>query len=204
MPKLRGYSLIELLIVISIFGITVSLVTASYLSFERNQRFKSAALQLKNDIRFAQNKSLTGDKSTAGCSAAGAALLGWYVNVSTTTASSYSLFSDCRNVSGSEVTNLLNGAVLPLPRGVTICSVTADGTEKGDLNIFFQPLSTAGRFFLSSLPTPPFYTAGGTLKVPQENSPIEIYLENNTTDCKTPGTYKVIIQSTGEVNETKL
>ncbi len=199
---LGGYSLIELLIVISIFGITVSLVTASYLTFERNQRFKNAALQLKSDIRYAQNKSSAGDKSLAGCIDSSRTLLGWYVNV-VRDASSYGIYSDCRDATGTEFTDQLNGKSLPLPTGVTICSVTAAGAEKTALNLFFQPLSATSLFFLVSLPTPGFYS-GTLLKVPQENGPVQIYLMNSTTLCKSVGTYKVVIQSNGKVNEVKL
>src|SRR3990167_10709224 len=60
--RLPGFTLIELLIVISIFGLTASLITASYLTFERNQRLKAAAQKIKTDVRFTQNKALTGDK----------------------------------------------------------------------------------------------------------------------------------------------
>ena len=60
--KSKGFTLIELLVVITLFAITSTLITASYLTFEKNQRIKSAAQTLKNDLRFAQNKALAGDK----------------------------------------------------------------------------------------------------------------------------------------------
>src|SRR3989338_209192 len=58
----HGFTLIELLIVISIFGLTASLITASYLTFERNQRLKAAAQKIKTDVRFTQNEALSGNK----------------------------------------------------------------------------------------------------------------------------------------------
>ncbi|MBI3341703.1 prepilin-type N-terminal cleavage/methylation domain-containing protein [Candidatus Curtissbacteria bacterium] len=200
----KGYSLIELLIVISIFGITVSLVTASYLSFERNQKFKNAALQLKSDIRYMQNKALTGDKSLAGCIDSQSALIGWYLNVSTGAASGYSLFSDCLG-GGNETSNLLNNAAISLPRGVTICRIVANNIQKNDMNILFRPVSSTTNvyFFQASLPTPPFLL-NGVLKATQETPPIGIYLTNGTAVCATVGTYKVVVQANGEVNEVRL
>src|SRR3990167_7502376 len=63
-----GFTLIELLIVITLFAITSSLITASYITFEKNQRIRNAAQTLKNDLRFTQNKSLAGDKGVSNVS----------------------------------------------------------------------------------------------------------------------------------------
>src|SRR3990167_2041470 len=60
--KSRGFTLIELLVVITLFAITSTLITASYTTFERNQRIRNAAQTLKNDLRLVQNKALAGDK----------------------------------------------------------------------------------------------------------------------------------------------
>src|SRR3990167_4586294 len=69
------------MIVITVFGIAVSVITASFLTFERNQRLKSAASTLKNDIRFVQSKALSGDKGSAAECTAASTLVGWYVRV---------------------------------------------------------------------------------------------------------------------------
>lgn len=198
-----GYSLIELLIVISIFGITVSLVTASYLTFERNQRFKNAALQIKSDIRYAQNKAVAGDKSLSGCLASSTTLLGWYVNI-VKDASSYSLYSDCRDATGTEVVAQLNGKSLTLPVGVTICSVQVGSAERTNINVLFQPLTAAGTFHTGSPTTPAFFNADGVTFKAQLSGSAEIYLKNASSACFDSGTYKVVVQPNGEVNEVKL
>src|SRR3989338_10011742 len=83
----KGFTFIELLVVITIFGLTASLVTASYLTFERNQRLKNAALTLKNELRLIQNRALSGDKAPPSdpesCYSKEGILVGWYLKIST-------------------------------------------------------------------------------------------------------------------------
>lgn len=50
----RGMSLIELIIVLSIIGISVSLAIPTFSELIQNYRFKSAALALEKDLRFAK------------------------------------------------------------------------------------------------------------------------------------------------------
>ena len=47
-----GFTLIELLVVITISAMVMGLTTASYLTYERNQKLKNAAATLKTDLRF--------------------------------------------------------------------------------------------------------------------------------------------------------
>src|SRR4030043_2323054 len=79
-----AFTIIELLIVISILAFSVTLVSTSYLGFERRERIKSAALEMKNKIRAAQNKALSGDKGMIDegdyCEDS-SELVGWYVNI---------------------------------------------------------------------------------------------------------------------------
>jgi prepilin-type N-terminal cleavage/methylation domain-containing protein len=80
--RLPGFTLIELLIVIILFSMTTFIAAAAYLSFERDQRVKSAVLTLKNDLRFTQNKALSGDKNTStNCTASARTLVGWYIQI---------------------------------------------------------------------------------------------------------------------------
>src|SRR3990167_6289045 len=84
MPKFRyGFSLIELMVVVSLFGLAASLITASYLSFEKNQRLRSGANLLKSDLRLIQNKATSGDEGAGGavCNATADRLGGWYLSI---------------------------------------------------------------------------------------------------------------------------
>ena len=196
--KRLGYSLIELLVVIAIFGITISLVTASYLTFERNQRFKNAALQLKNDIRYAQNQALTGvmgvDVNDL-CPEATRELGGWYLSL-TTGLSAYQLNGVClqKDANGNIVSQTIFGAkTINFPKGVKVSAISG-----GASNILFQPLGKDVTFHTSG--TPPFFNADGTLRSQVSiGLPLTISLDSSSAS----GTYNVVVQSTGEVNENK-
>ena len=75
----HGFTLIELLVVITLFGIVSTLITASYTTFERNQRIRNATQTLKNDLRLVQNKALAGDKGANSECPVASTLVGWYV-----------------------------------------------------------------------------------------------------------------------------
>src|SRR3989344_5284442 len=83
---IKGFTIIELLIVMSLLGIATTLVSAAYLSFEKRERVKSAALDLKSNLRLAQNKALSGDKGISGTSeicGTSSTLVGWFVRIDT-------------------------------------------------------------------------------------------------------------------------
>lgn len=193
-----GYSLIELLVVISVFGITITLVTASYLTFERNQRFKNAALQLKSDTRFVQNKALASDKSSTKCATAGYTLVGWYMTVAVGS-TTYTFNSDCKNGAGAEDPDSPAFRTVSLPKGMSICGLSSGVSA----NIFFQPLSRGVTIHSSA--TPPFLDSNGNLRNQiSVGSPFTISLTNSGISCNAGGTYQVVILPTGEVSEDKL
>src|SRR3990167_9314326 len=96
--KASGFTLIELLIVITVFALTASLITASYLTFERNQRLKAAAAKIKTDIRFTQNEALSGNKGISGVCDSPSILVGYYITISAVDGNNagYSISGDCR------------------------------------------------------------------------------------------------------------
>ena len=80
--KLRGFSLIELLIVISLFGFATSLITTSYISFEKRERVRAASDTLKTDIRFVQSQASSGVKDPSACAnsvSSSSMLAAWYI-----------------------------------------------------------------------------------------------------------------------------
>jgi prepilin-type N-terminal cleavage/methylation domain-containing protein len=58
----RGYTLLELLIVISIITVVFTFGFARYQDFQRRQQLEAAALTIRSDLRLAQEFSLAGRK----------------------------------------------------------------------------------------------------------------------------------------------
>jgi len=63
----RGFTIIELLITISILGLLLTIGLVYYQDFNRRQAVVQAAKELKNNLRLAQSMALSGEKPT-GCS----------------------------------------------------------------------------------------------------------------------------------------
>ena len=142
-----GFTLIELLVVIAILGIIGSFGTVSFLSYERSARLKNAAMTLKNDLRYAQNKASSGDKGANvsppnGCLQTPNILVGWYVNLSSDVASdknkSYKIAGDCLR-SDLITEDDFGPKTIKLPKGVSISKLTIAGL-RSEVNILFRPL----------------------------------------------------------------
>ena len=204
----KGFGLIEFMIVITVFGIATAVITASFLTFERNQRLKSAALMLKNDIRLVQNKALSGDKGVVGADstkycASGNTLAGWYLKIDASSDNgSYIIAGDCKDSSGNETA--FNVKSVSLPRGVRFptspppyvisCGVFNDAYG----TIFYQPLTYNASFHNNSVP--PFLSAGSPVNtLPCTGDDLVVTLQTT----QGVNTYQVIVQPSGEVNEQK-
>lgn len=88
-----GYTLIEILVGMTIIGLIFSIGYASYRDFARRQALEGSARRLEADLRLAQEQALTGKKpSSVACSGEGA-LNGYdfYVN----SATSYMIQANC-------------------------------------------------------------------------------------------------------------
>lgn len=85
---ISGFTLIELLVVISIIGILFTVGLATYNEFNRRQVLNGAVKTLRNDLRLAQSKSLSGERPS-GCSGV---LDGYQVSF---TATGYQLSAMC-------------------------------------------------------------------------------------------------------------
>ena len=194
----RGFGLIEFMIVITVLETAIAVITASFLTFERNQRLKSAASMLKNDIRLVQNKALGGDKGVGGtCDTAFTNLLlvGWFVTI-TQNSSSYTLAGNCRSDTDITSSYPFGLKTVSLPKGVTIKSISL----AGNVNILFQPLTGAATFHNGGV-TPSFFIASGNFKSPIAGSSLTIEFALESDSSKK---YQVVVQSSGEVNEQKL
>ncbi len=202
-----GFSLIELMVVISLFGLAASLVTASYLSFERNYRIKSAASVLKSDLRLVQNQAYSGDKGPGGLCSSTSFLGGWYLSIAKNQ-TSYTIGGDC--ISGSSEAKFFDGnsvsKTINLPRDIVVNKIFYDSNSNLGLPmaIFFRPLSSSISFHDATFALAPdfFENDGVTLRNLLSQPPqsaVVIQLSNTgQTGCS-----QVKIELTGEVNEVQ-
>lgn len=107
-----AFTLIELLIVIAIIGVLSAISIPSFSTFTNNQRLSQAAKQVKNDLRSAQNRALSGVGGMA-----------WGVNVSAG-GTFYKLFK-CPTTVAYTLTNCSLVAQKNLPSGFEIQNLTA-------------------------------------------------------------------------------
>lgn len=89
--KLSGFTIIELLITISIIGLVLTIGLVYYQDFNRRQVVVQAAKDLKSNLRLAQSKALSGEKP-GGCSGT---LSGYRVDF---TANNYTLAAICGDI----------------------------------------------------------------------------------------------------------
>jgi prepilin-type N-terminal cleavage/methylation domain-containing protein len=111
--KNNAYTLIELLIGISIISIIFSVGFASYRDFSRRQALTGVTKKIVSDLRTLQQKALAGEKP-AGCTT----LDGYKVNISS---DSYSLYADCSS-------DILIKTVDLIEDGATLTSTATNNT----------------------------------------------------------------------------
>lgn len=128
----NGFTLVELLIVVTI-AVTISSVgLAGYNGFNRRERLKQTASTLKNSLRFAQAKSFSAEKPDTGCTT--------FVGMRMTfTVSSYSVWHTCNPeglVGAAQTTSFASGiAFSPVPSDFTFRTLTRDTTLTADAGI---------------------------------------------------------------------
>lgn len=119
-----GFTLVELLVAITIMSLLMTFGIASYNNFARSQTLRNAALELKTNLRFAQNQALAGVKdSSCGTNE----LVGWYMHF-TVSSSSYNLNIKCQD------TTAYVRQTYHLSSGITVKSISAGR------DVLFKPL----------------------------------------------------------------
>ena len=212
-----GFTIIELLIVMSLLGIATTLVSAAYLSFEKRERVKSAALDLKSNLRLAQNKALSGDKgipgSPAQCNNTSQTLIGWFVRIDTDTTipvNNYEIMIACQNTPGDEEHYVFKNVDLPEGVSFTDFEYSNDFVIAGS----FIPLNNTGlyKILFRTLDreiyvfddSPSFYDSDGNFNKlwgsTDVTGQIAFKLAINGFDT----TYEVTAFTDGEINEKKL
>ncbi len=127
-----GFTLLEIMISITIIGLLFTAGLARYMDFNKTQTLKSSVLDLKNNLRDIQAKANSGVKPT-GCTGT---FIGYVVHYISTT--QYNVYADCITTNGAiktytliagtkfnasfaDITFLaLNKGVSPAPTTITI------------------------------------------------------------------------------------
>jgi prepilin-type N-terminal cleavage/methylation domain-containing protein len=117
--NIRGFTIIELLIVLLVMTILFSVGYANYRGYARRQRFMAVIRQLEGDIRMTQTLASSGTKPD-GCSS----LKGYRFEVNVN-AISYSIIPVCEN--------LVADAVKTATLGDNITAVSTNDTDNGIL-----------------------------------------------------------------------
>lgn len=192
----RAFSLVELLVVIALFGITSVVITVSYLSFEKNERVKNGALALKSDIRLAQSKALSGDKGANVSCTVSQTLAGWYVRAVKTSGTYY-----VGGVCFDPVEIRFNERTALMLKGITVKDIIYNSVSQNEVNIFFRPLLNDVSFQDSSAYSiPDFVDSANNPGHPLSGSgDLVIELQGSGV----VGTYKVKVNQYGEVDESR-
>lgn len=103
----HGYSLIEVLVAVTIIGILTGSSLVGYNRFQGRQGLKSAGEQLVSDLRLTQQKALSGEKAAGWCQGATDSLVGWRLIFTSDT------IYDIRGVCSSAAISTFKSIVLP-------------------------------------------------------------------------------------------
>lgn len=122
-----GYSLIELLITITIASLILSISVAGYNNFQKSRQVKEVTLTLQSDLRFAQSQAFGGVKPTGVCNGITQSLYGWVftatnADLTTNKAGGYSIAPRCIDVTVSpvQITDGPSAKTVSFPSGVTM------------------------------------------------------------------------------------
>lgn len=113
---LRGFTLLEVMIAVTLTLVLTGFIVANYNSYNDTQQIRQAALTLKNNFRYAQSRASAGEKPNEGTCTE---LAGWRISF---TATSYTMQPEC--VDGI-ATGVSDTTTFSLPAAITFSPVPA-------------------------------------------------------------------------------
>ncbi len=124
----EGFTLIEILVTISIVGLLLTAGLVYYQDFNRRQILNQAAKDLSSNLRLAQSRALAGEKPQEWCDGEGETLVGYRLLFSSET--EYQLMAVCSSaeVKITKSVKLPHNIIGPSGTGV-LFKVLAQGAE---------------------------------------------------------------------------
>lgn len=117
----KGFTLIELMVVISIISALTGGGVASFAKFNQRETVRNAAQEVKSTLRLAQSKAMAGEKGTI-CQP-NQTLDGWCVDFSRN-----KMYGHCGGIEEGAYQNF-NFQDIKLPSGVTLTFYSPDGSS---------------------------------------------------------------------------
>ena len=141
----HGYSLIEVLVAVTIIGILTGSSLVGYNRFQGRQGLKSAGEQLVSDLRLTQQKALSGEKPANWCNGLGQTLTGWRLEfiIPLTT---YEIKAVCSDVSvdpSTDKTIILPNSVTKSGGGSAVDFAAVNGTTGNASFVLSRQLGTS-------------------------------------------------------------
>lgn len=112
MIRQKGYTLIEILVGLSIIGLLFAVGYVNFRDFSRRQAIAGAGKLLQGDLRVAQQLALSGQKPTDANCAGTNGLTGYYFELSST---EYKIYAGCSGGVSTEITKEIF-----LPTGISV------------------------------------------------------------------------------------
>jgi prepilin-type N-terminal cleavage/methylation domain-containing protein len=129
----HGFTLIEVLVSLTIIMLMTTLFLSNYNSGIRSNNLSLGAQQLVSDIRSAQDKAIASTPYNGTTFPAG----GWGIYFSTSTPSQYILFADSNGnkvYDAGEADPTKGGMIIPLPNSIVISSINTNNVSHPKTN----------------------------------------------------------------------